>query len=521
VAGKTSSLDATQTGGASDLASVARQLSVTLASSVAGSVIGLCLTLVVTRGLGATEAGMFFVTIALLAVCTTVLTLGADLGAMRMIARQLALGETKAVKPTILAGTIPVAAVGTVSALIMFALAETFVPHLIRDASPEEAVSLFRVIILFLPFAAITTVLLAATRGFETMTPFVVTEVGTALLSTLAISLAIGLGTSLTVAGAAWAMPIPLALAYVALMLRRLAKDLPGSGFIRVPAAIWREFWAFASVRGVAAVFQVLVRYLDVILVAAISSARDAGIYAAVSRLALVGMVAQRAIIRVTGPRFSGLLAVGDHDRAQTLYGTTTGWLVSLGFPFYLLMAIFSPVIVLIFGSEFESGAIPLTILSIAMLVNVATGPSTTILLMAGRASWNLGNSIGSFVLNIALNVALIPAFGITGAAISWSASVLVQNVLPTWQIFRALHLHPLSAGAVAAGSSALLVYGLGGGLIAMMWAPSALGFVLVALTLSVIYVGLLWHFRQLLAVESLRESIRFRTGEKIAVESP
>src|SRR4029450_11585052 len=125
------------------------------------------------------------------------------------------------------------------------------------------------------------------------------------------------------------------------------------------------------------------------------------------------------------------------------------------------------------------------------------------------------------FVLNIALNVALIPAFGITGAAISWSASVLVQNVLPTWQIFRALHLHPLSAGAVAAGSSALLVYGLGGGLIAMMWAPSALGFVLVALTLSVIYVGLLWHFRQLLAVESLRESIRFRTGEKIAVESP
>src|SRR5262245_23716914 len=342
---------------ASELASVARQLSLTISSSAAAAVIGLVLTLVVTRGLGATQAGVFFVTVALLTVCTRTLTLGADLGAMRIVARQIALDNTAEVKPTLVAGTAPVLVLSTVGSLVLFALADEFVPHLIRGPSPEETVSLFRVIIVFLPFASVTAVLLAATRGFGTMTPFVVTEVGTPLLSTFGMGLAIGLGTSLSVAGLAWALPIPLALVYVTLVVRRRVAPLPGSAFARVPSSIWREFWSFASVRGVAVVFQVLVRHLDVILVAAMSSARNAGIYAAVSRLALVGMLVQRAIIRVTGPRFSGLLAVGNRARAQTLYGTTTGWLVSLGFPFYLVMAIFSPAIVLIFGPEFESGA--------------------------------------------------------------------------------------------------------------------------------------------------------------------
>jgi O-antigen/teichoic acid export membrane protein len=501
-----------------ELAGVARQLAVTLSSSVLGAVIGLILTLVLTRGLGASQAGIFFVTTALFSVCGTILTFGADLGAMRMIARKLALNEAGAVKPTIFAGTIPVVALSSLCALIIFALAGAFAPHLISGASGDEIVSLFRAIIPFLPCAVACTVLVAATRGFGKMTQFVVTEVGSPMLSTLAVGVTVGMGTSLAVTGLAWAMPSLLALAYVALTLNRLANKLPAAG-IPGRSAIWREFWGFASVRGVASIFQVLVRYLDVILVAAMTSARDAGIYAAVSRLALVGMVAQRAIIRVTGPRFSALLAVDNRPRSQTLYGTTTAWLISLGFPFYLLLAIFSPVIVLIFGPGFESGAVPLAILSIAMLFNVATGPSTTILLMAGRASWNLGNSIGSLVLNTALNVALIPTFGITGAAISWSASILFQNLLPTWQIFRTLNLHPVSAGGIAAGSGALLVYGLGGGLIASVWMPSALGAAFAAVGLSGVYVAFLWHYRRLLAVDSLRESFRFRTRERIAVE--
>lgn len=489
-----------------------------MASSAAGALLGLVLTLFLTRGLGASGAGAFFVAMAVFTVCTAVFTFGADLGAMRMTASQLALGETQSIRPTIVAGVVPVAVLSSAVALVLYLAASAFAPHLIRGPS-SDIVSLLRAVIPFLPFATVYGVMIAATRGFGAMTPFVVTEVGRPLLSTIAVGLALGVaGTSVSLAGVAWAAPCVLALVYATFALRKLVAGLRVTERIRDRASVWREFWRFASLRGVAAIFQVLVRYLDVILVAAISSARDAGIYAAISRLALVGMLTQRAVIRVTGPRFSALFAVGNHAQAQSLYGTTTSWLISLSFPFYTLLAVFSPVVVLIFGSDFEAGAIPLTILSIAMLVNVATGPSTTILLMSGRASWNLANSIGAFVLNTALNVALIPTFGITGAAIAWAVSVLFQNLLPTWQIYRAFDLHPISAGAVAASCAALLVYGLGGGLVAAVWGPSALGAAVVAIGLTAIYLALLWHFRELLAVGSLRESVRLRTRERIAV---
>ena len=120
-------------------------------------------------------------------------------------------------------------------------------------------------------------------------------------------------------------------------------------------------------------------------------------------------------------------------------------------------------------------------------------------------------------VSNLVLNIALIPTYGITGAAVAWSVSVLVQNLLPTWQIYRTFHLHPLSEGALVASCAALVVYGLGGGLVAAVWGPSALGAVVVAIGLTAIYLGLLWHYRALLAVDSLRESFRFRTRERIA----
>jgi O-antigen/teichoic acid export membrane protein len=508
----------------SDLTTVARQFSATMAASLAGAMFGFILTLVVTRGLGAEGAGIFFVTIAVFGICATVVTFGADVGAVRMIARHLALGERAAIRTTILAALVPVAVLSVVAAVVLFILAPTIGPLLARGSSSEEIAPVLRAVVVFLPIATVSGVILAATRGFGTITPFVVAEqLGIPLLRPLAVGIAIAInGTAIWVAGLAWAAPILVALLYLIFVLRRLVDPLPATGSLVGPSqrAAWEDFWRFASARGGASVFLVLVRWLDVILVASIASVRDAGIYAAASRLVLVGDLPQRAIIRVMGPRFSALLAMDERSRARALYRTSTTWLIGLSFPFYVTLAVYAPVVILVFGPEFESGARPLAILSIAMLVNMATGPATTILLMAGKASWNLGNSIGSLTINVALNVALIPAFGITGAAIAWSASVLFENLVPIWQIFRALDLHPLGAGAFATGCAAVIVYGLGGGLIEAISEPSLLALALVVVpVLTAIYVAILLPFRRFLDVEALRDSIRFRSRDRIATE--
>ena len=115
----------------------------------------------------------------------------------------------------------------------------------------------------------------------------------------------------------------------------------------------------------------------------------------------------------------------------------------------------------------------------------------------------------------------LIPAFGITGAAVAWSISILFQNLVPTWQIFRAFHLHPLGRGTLAAAAAALVIYGLCGGAIAALSAPSAGGAAIIALALVAIYAAVLWRFRRLLAVDSLRASMRLRARGALTAENP
>jgi O-antigen/teichoic acid export membrane protein len=505
-----------------ELSTVARQFSVTLASSIVSAALGFALTLIVARGIGAEAAGVFFITLGVFAVTMGVLKLGADLGAMRMIARYLALGKPDAVRTVIFAGIVPVALLSVVAAVGVIVVAPELGPRIARNASSVDVASLLRAVIIFLPVATVSAVVIAATRGFGTMTPFIVTEqLGTPLLSTLAVGIVVALEpTALTLVGIAWAAPLFLGLVYGLFALRRLVDALPAQREDLLSGPIWREFWRFASVRGGASFALILVRWLDVILVGILASAREAGIYAVISRLLFVGTITQRAIIRVLGPRFSALLAIDDRARTQTLYQTSTGWLVALSFPFYLLVSVFASVAVLMFGPEFKPGATPLAIISIAMLVNIATGPATTILLMAGKASWNLANSYGSLVLNAGLNVVLIPSLGITGAAIAWAVSILFQNLVPTSQIFHAFRLHPFGPGALAAGTVALLVYGGGGAAIKVIAQPSPAATVLIALALTLIYLAVLWRFRDLLAIDSLRQSIRLRARDPVVAES-
>jgi O-antigen/teichoic acid export membrane protein len=505
-----------------DLVGVARQFSATLVGSVISVTLGFALTLIVARGIGAEGAGVFFVTLGVFAVLLGVLKLGADLGAMRMIARHLALDEPDAVRVIIGAGILPVALLSAAVAAVVFAFAPDVGPSFARDAPRADVASLLRVVIVFLPFATVSAVVVAATRGFGTMRPFIATEqVGTPLLATVGVGVVVVIAPTATwLLGVAWALPLVLGLVYATFALRRQVARLPRRAHT-APGVVWREFWRFSFVRALASVAQILVRWLDVLLVGALVSARAAGIYVVVSRFVLVGALTQRAIIRVLGPRFSTLFAVNDHRGAQILYQTSTAWLVSLSFPFYLLVTAFASVVVLMFGREFEPGATPLAILSLAMLVNIATGPATTILLMSGKASWNLANSYGSLALNAGLNVVLIPAFGITGAAVAWSMSILFQNLLPTWQIFRAFRLHPLGAGARASGAAAVFVYGLGAGTVEALSDPSPLSAALVTVALTAVYAVILWHFRDVLAIDSLRQSFRPRARDTVALENP
>jgi O-antigen/teichoic acid export membrane protein len=92
-----------------------------------------------------------------------------------------------------------------------------------------------------------------------------------------------------------------------------------------------------------------------------------------------------------------------------------------------------------------------IVILALAMLLSTACGQVDMVLTTSGRSSWSLCNGLLAVGVNVAVDLALIPHYGITGAAIGWAAAIVVSNLVPLAQLAWVVRVHPFGAGTLAA----------------------------------------------------------------------
>jgi O-antigen/teichoic acid export membrane protein len=89
---------------------------------------------------------------------------------------------------------------------------------------------------------------------------------------------------------------------------------------------------------------------------------------------------------------------------------------------------------------------------------------------MTGRADLVFHGGVAALVLNVILNVALIPPYGMIGAGLAWALSIVAWNLLRVGQVWWLLRMQPFTgwptrvAAALAAfvGVAALVRLGLG-----------------------------------------------------------
>lgn len=500
-----------------ELGRLARGGSLNLAGGVCKAAAGFALVLVVTRGLGVDGAGVFFEAVAAFMILSNTAELGADTGLVRFVSGTLALSRGGELRGLLAAALWPVVLVGAVMAVGVFAAAGFLGETFTHGSGAGEVATYLRTFAVFVPVAAVVTVLLAGTRGFGVSVPLVaVQEVGIPLLRLLLVALVVAAGLGGAAVALGWAAPLLLGLAPAAWATRRLlvrAERRPASP-ARPPRLVAREFWSFAAPRGVAAFVQITILWVDVLLVGALAGARAAGVYAAASRAAIFGTLALEAVRVTIAPQISGLLARGQRRTAQDVYQTATWWLVATSWPLYLTLALFPALALSVFGPGFAEGAAALTVLSLGMLVNLGTGNNTTVLLMGGRSSWALANSAAALAANVVLNVALIPRFGIAGAAFAWVVSIAVENVAASLQLHRFMGLRPLGGGYRIVALSSVAAFGGLGLLVRALAAPSwwLLGlFVVVGCGL---HAAVLWRYRELLHLGALTALVRRRAPD-------
>jgi O-antigen/teichoic acid export membrane protein len=379
-----------------------------------------------------------------------------------------------------------------------------------------------RVLALFLPASAAIMVALSGTRGFGTMIPTnVVDKLARSALQPLLAVLVLGLGMGTTAVALAFAGPIALGFVASCLwlwsLLRKAERRSAKGAAARPTGELASRFWRFTAPRGFAGIFQVVILWINTLLLGGLDSTDAAGVFNAATRYITAGLMAGVALQQVMGPKISELLARRSTDRAGAVYQTGTTWLVTATWPLYLTFATFSPTLLRVFGSDFRGGETPLLVLSLTMLVATAVGTVDVVLLMGGRSSWNLIDTAAALVVGVVLNVLLIPPLGVTGAALAWAASILTRNLASLAQVWIFMRLHPFGPGFPKAALAGGLCYGALGVVMRVALGTSVPVFVLYQVIAGTGYLAVVWRFRQALELPVFFSGLRRRSGRQPA----
>lgn len=412
-----------------------------LAAGVVGALVSLLTAALVGRHLGVAGAGQYYLVVAAFMIAANTVELGADTGLVRCVAAARALRRREEIPVLLRSAVVPVLVAAGL--LVVATAAVVLAVDPFDDISPLLLV-LASVVAGALALAA---VLLGFTRGFGDTRAYPTLQNLVLPLGRLAaIGVAIVAGWEVSGVLAAWFSPVPLVLALAAVVVFRHIKRAGPPAETLDPAGRRRihwSFWRFSAARGVTACVEILLEWVDVLLVGALTSPAAAGVYAVVTRCLRASEVVQQAARIVVGPEVSAALAHGDVDRARDLYGLVTAAMIWAAWPFFILIAVFGDQVLRLFGPGFDAGAVPMAVLAIAMALATAAGTVQTILLMSGHSAWQLADKTGALVLNVVLDLLLIPWWGITGAAIAWATTIVVDTAVVVWQVQNVMGVRP------------------------------------------------------------------------------
>lgn len=221
-----------------------------------------------------------------------------------------------------------------------------------------------------------------------------------------------------------------VSLAINALQLRRLTV---GQAAIPVLGIRLRSALPFMWLGGL----NILMNRTDILMLGSLEGAHDAGIYAIAVRAAMLVPFVEVAANRTLAPRIARLYRQNDQRLLQRMISAAARRVFIVTLPFACVLAVAAWwLLYYLYGAQFTPAARPMQILIVAQLVVIGFGSARTILNMTGQETACLSGLGIGVALNIGLNFALIPPFGVDGAAMATGCSLVVTQII-LWFLIR------------------------------------------------------------------------------------
>ena len=178
---------------------------------------------------------------------------------------------------------------------------------------------------------------------------------------------------------------------------------------------------------GFNAIIVVLLTKIDVLMVGSFTDNIQVAIYDTCVMISFVIMMPFIALVKSSEPFMKSLVKV---KAVQEKYKNNLKLSIELSLGVLLFILIASKDILYVFGDIYVDGSETLIILSISYLLLITLGSPIEILNMNGFTKSSSIVLIISILINIGLNILLIPMYGIVGASIATGLSLLFSKII-------------------------------------------------------------------------------------------
>jgi O-antigen/teichoic acid export membrane protein len=261
-----------------------------------------------------------------------------------------------------------------------------------------------------------------------------------------------------------------------------------------------REIAAFAAPLLASTLVWSLMESSDSLLLGYFGTPSDVATFRAVMPLAILN----KGVILTFGllytPLVARLYARKAHSDLADAYWRSAAWVTMLTVPIFLLTFSFArSTTTALFGSKYDASIPIMGLLSIGYFFHTALGYNGLTLRIFGKLRYSVAVDLLAAVLNVAVNLALIPRYGPLGAAAGTAGTLVIHNVLKQWGLRRYTGI-PLFNGRYARAYASIAV--VAAALLGLqILAPSGL-WAALAITAAATFV-LLWRSKATLDIAS------------------
>jgi O-antigen/teichoic acid export membrane protein len=209
---------------------------------------------------------------------------------------------------------------------------------------------------------------------------------------------------------------------------------------------IGKELLLFSFPLLAVAMLNMIMSWTDILMLGYFKTPDVVGLYNGALPLARLIPMTLTSVGFIYVPIVSGLYSkklIGEMGRT---YQVLTKWIFSVTIPLFFILFLFPETVLnLLFGMNYIQAASALRILALGFMFHAFLGLNGLSLMVMGKTRFLMLNSLSGAISNVVLNVALIPIFGIVGAAFASFLSYSVVNILNSTKLYQFSKIHPFT----------------------------------------------------------------------------